>query len=76
MLSSSSILNVITKPTRVSSRFLINYILTNDMSNTIYPGVIQTDMLSDHFPIFYTISKTNRILSSPNKIIYVLAINV
>ena len=72
MLSSSGILNVITKPTRVasSSSSLNDHILTRNTYNTIHPGVNQTDMLSDHFPLFCTTSKANCVITSPNKITY------
>ena len=56
---------VITKPTRVTptSSSLIDHILTNDMNNTIHPGVIQTDLLSDHYPVFCVLSKNVRFLN-------------
>ena len=59
MLTSNGVSCVITKPTRVTpnSSSLIDHILTNDMNNTIHPGVIQTDLLSDHYPVFCVLSK-------------------
>ena len=59
MLTSNGASCVITKPTRVTpnSSSLIDHILTNDMNNTIHPGVIQTDLLSDHYPVFCVLSK-------------------
>ena len=42
----------------------------NDICNTFRPNVIRTDMLSDHFPIFRTISKANCVITNPNKITY------
>lgn len=67
MLNSSGISCIITKPTRVtsSSSSLIDHILTNDIHNTIHPGVVQTDMLSDHYPIFCNITKNTN--NSKNK---------
>ena len=59
MLTSNGVSCVITKPTRVTptSSSLIDHILTIDMNNTIYPGVIQTDLLSDHYPVFCFVKK-------------------
>ena len=81
--SSSSYLNVlastganlfIDKPTRVfgETRTLINYIITNDTSNIIYPSVFLSD-ISDHFAVACLVannsnSKNNR--SHINKVSY------
>ena len=43
-----------------NSSSLIDHILTNDINNTIHPGVIQTDLLSDHYPVFCVLSKNVR----------------
>ena len=40
-----------------NSSSLTDHILTNDINNTIHPGVIQTDLLSDHYPVFCVLSK-------------------
>jgi len=52
MLHSNGISNLITKSARVMSNTssLINHILTNDIQSTITPGIIQTDLLRDHYP--------------------------
>ena len=54
MLTSNGVSCVITKPTRVTptSSSLIDHILSNDMNNTIHPGVIQTELLSDIIRFF------------------------
>ena len=59
MLTSNGVSCMITKPTQVTpnNSSLIDHILTNDIYNTIHPGVIQTDLLSDHYPVFCVLSK-------------------
>ena len=59
MLTSSGVSCVITKPTQVTSdtSSLIDHILTNDINSTIHPGVIQTYLLSDHYPFFCVCQK-------------------
>ena len=51
MLISNGVSCLIIKATRMTSNSssLIDHILTNDIDNTNHPGVIQTDLLSDHF---------------------------
>ena len=58
MLAANNTHQLITKLTRVTdgSKSLLDHILTNDCKNPITPGVILND-LSDHFPIFCSISK-------------------
>ena len=67
---SSSFFPIISLPTRVfnTSATLIYHIITNDCKNSIFPGIIKTD-LSDHYPIFCTIDAVarNRISNSKSK---------
>ena len=65
ILTSNGVSCMITKPTRVTpnSSSLIDHILTNDINNTIHPGIIQTDLLSDHYPVFCVLSKNVRFLN-------------
>jgi len=48
-----------TIPTSVTSEtsFIIDYIQTNDISHITTPGVIETDLVSDHYPIFCNVSR-------------------
>ena len=57
MLASHGYFPLITLPTRVtnSSATIIDQIISNDNLHTLKPGVIRAD-LSDHYPIFCTIS--------------------
>lgn len=57
MLASNGYFPLISVPTRVTdtSSTIIDHIITNDHNHCILPGVIKTDMLSDHFPIFCSI---------------------
>jgi len=50
---------VINIPTRVTSEIssIIDHILTNDMSHIINRGVIETDLVSDHYPVFCNINR-------------------
>jgi len=50
---------IITIPTRVTSETssIIDHILTNDISHITTPGVIETDLVSDHYPIFCSVSR-------------------
>ena len=56
MLSSMAIFPIITKPPRVTttSSTMIDHIVTNKYctSHGILPGVIKTDSLADHYPMF------------------------
>ena len=54
MLSSMAIFPIITKPTRVTttSSTIIDHIFTNCTSHRIIPGVMETDSLADHYPVF------------------------
>ena len=66
LLQSNFFFSLITKPTRVtnSSKTIIDHVLTNDTDSILTPGVL-TYSISDHYPIFCTISnptyKTTRI---------------
>ena len=53
MLLSCGVLPLITKPTRVldNSATIIDHILTNDYEHFIIPGIVETNEISDHFPI-------------------------
>ena len=68
MLASYSFFPIISLPTRVTdtSATLIDHIITNDCKNSIFPGIIKTD-LSDHYPIFCTIDAAARDRTSNNK---------
>ena len=57
VLASHGYFPLIAIPTRVtnSSAIIIDHIITNDNLHTLKPGVIRAD-LSDHYPIFCTIS--------------------
>ena len=57
MLISNGYYPLINVPTRVTdnSSTIIDHIITNDHIHNISSGVIKTD-LTDHFPIFCTIS--------------------
>ena len=56
MLASYGYFPLITLPTRVNdvSSILIDHLITNDHKNSIFPGIIKTD-LTDHYPIFCSI---------------------
>ena len=68
MLASNSFFPIISLPTRVTdtSAKLIDHIIINDCKNSIFPGIIKTD-LSDHYPIFCTIYAAARNRTSNNK---------
>ena len=53
MLLSCDVLPLITKPTRESdsSATIIDHILTNDYQHSIIPGIVETNEISDHYPI-------------------------
>ena len=52
MLLSCGVLPLITKPTRGSdSSATIDHILTNDYEHSIIPGIVETNEISDHYPI-------------------------
>ena len=57
MLASNGYFPLITLPTRVNdvSSTLIDHLITNDHKNSIFPGIIKTD-LTDHYPIFCSIN--------------------
>ena len=57
LLQSNFFFSLITKPTRVtnSSKTIIDHVLTNDTDSILTPGVL-TYSISDHYPIFCTIS--------------------
>ena len=56
LASNSFFFIIISLPTRVTdtSATLIDHIITNDCKNSIFAGIIKTD-LSDHYPIFCAI---------------------
>ena len=60
MLQSHAYFSLITKPTRVtvSSQTVIDHILTNDCRSLIKPGVFSYK-ISDHSPIFVSITHSN-----------------
>ena len=41
-------------PTRVTdvSATIIDHVLTNDIKHSLEPGVIQTQVISDHYPLY------------------------
>ena len=57
LLQSNFFFSLITKPTQVtnSSKTIIDHILNNDTHSILTPGVL-TYFISDHYPIFCTIS--------------------
>ena len=57
MLASNGYFPLITLPTRVNdvSSTLIDHLITNDHKNSIFPGIIKTD-LTDLYPIFCSIN--------------------
>ena len=57
MLASNGYFPLITLPTRVNdvSSTLIDHLITNDHKNSIFPGIIKTDLI-DHYPIFCSIN--------------------
>ena len=57
LLQSNFFFSLITTPTRVtnSSKTIINHVLTDDTDSILTPGVL-TYSISDHYPIFFTIS--------------------
>ena len=59
MLQSNACINLITKPTRVTSKTqtIIDHIVTNDSESSITPGVLDYG-LSDHSPIYCEIFKS------------------
>ena len=68
MLASNSFFPIISLPTRVTdtSATLIDHIITNDCKNSIFPGIIKTDLF-DHYLIFCTIDAAARNSTSNNK---------
>ena len=53
MLLSRGVLLLVTEPTRISdsSAIIIDHILTNDFEHSIIPGMVETNEISDHYPI-------------------------
>ena len=60
MLLSCGVLPLITKPTRVSdnSATIIDHVLTNDYDHFITPGIVETNEISDHYPILCQVNIT------------------
>ena len=60
MLLSCGVLPLITKPTRVSdsSATIIDHILTNDYEQSIIPAIVETNEISDHYPILCQVNLT------------------
>ena len=54
MLLSHGVLPLITLPTRVTdvSATIIDHVLTNDIKHSLEPGEIQTQVISDHYPLY------------------------
>ena len=61
MISSNGAFLPIDKHTRVkgNSRSIIDHVITNDISNTIFPCVFISD-ISDHFPIAIIVERKNK----------------
>ena len=61
MISTNGAFLPIDKHTRVigKSRSIIDYVTTNDISNTIFPCVFLSD-ISDHFPIAIIVERKNK----------------
>ena len=61
MILSNGAFLPIDKHTRVTgnSRSIINHVITNDISNTIFPCIFLSD-ISDHFPIAITVERKNK----------------
>ena len=57
MLASNGYFPLIILPTRVNDVFstLIDHLITNDHKNSIFPGIIKTDLI-DHYHIFCSIN--------------------
>ena len=57
MLASNGYFPLITLPTLVNdvSSTLIDHLITNDHKNSVFPGMIRTD-LTDHYPIICSIN--------------------
>ena len=68
MLASNSFFPIISLLTQVAdtSATLIDHIISNDCKNSIFRGIIKTD-LSDHYPNFCTIDAAARNRTSNNK---------
>ena len=54
MLLGHGVLPLITSPTRVTdvSATIIDHVLTNDIKDSLEPGVIQTQVIGDHYPFY------------------------
>ena len=70
VLAGNGYFPLITLPTRVSdvSSTLMNHLITNDHKNSIFPGIIKTDV-TDHYPIFCSINAFT-FSSKPNQQMY------
>ena len=57
MFASNGYFPLITLPIRVNgvSSTLIDHLITNDHKNSIFPGIIRTD-LTDHYPVFCSVN--------------------
>ena len=51
---------LVTEPTRISdsSATIIDHILTNDFEHSVIPGIVETNEISDHYPILCQINLT------------------
>ena len=45
---------IITKPTKItdSTATIIDHMITNVTNHAIFPGVVKTSEVSDHYPVF------------------------
>jgi len=75
-LISCGAIPVITIPTKVTSETssIIDRILTNDMSPIITPGVIETDLVSDHYPIFCRVDYAIKVIPIQHSFIEIIQI--
>ena len=66
MLLSHGVLPLITLPTRGTddSATIIDHALTNDIKHSFEPGVIQTQDIRDHYPLYSQISNVPYLLKS------------
>ena len=74
MISSNGAFLPIDKHTRVigNSRSIIDHVITNDISNTIFSCVFLSD-ISDHFPIAIIVERKNK---KQDNIRYILSCNL
>ena len=68
-ITSNGAFNIITKPTRVTpiSETLIDHVITNDITHTIVPSIILSD-LTDHYPISCSIKQFKSLKSSSSNV--------